>query len=104
MLNQTIERGDVQRNNFCTIHCAELAHFSPHTMISPTERDPILLKTHGTQIDERIRSQTLYPTELRARGTLLTISSLPQFLLRFQPRVVSALGGLRDMFWAKSPD
>jgi hypothetical protein len=28
----------------------------------------------------------LYPAELRAHGTPFTINSLPQFLLRFQPR------------------
>jgi hypothetical protein len=36
--------------------------------------------------DLLVRSQTLYPTELRAHGTLFTINSLPQFLLRIQPR------------------
>ena len=36
--------------------------------------------------DLLVRSQTLYPAELRAHGTPFAINSLPQFLLRFQPR------------------
>jgi hypothetical protein len=35
--------------------------------------------------DPLVRSQTLYPAELRAHGTPFTINSLPQFLRRFQP-------------------
>src|SRR5229473_3805858 len=41
--------------------------------------------------DLLVRSQTLYPTELRARSTLFTINSLSQFLLRFQSRAFPAL-------------
>jgi hypothetical protein len=47
--------------------------------------------------DYFLRSQTLYPTELRAHCTLFTINSLPQFPIRFQPRVSVYFGDLKDV-------
>jgi hypothetical protein len=43
-------------------------------------------KAYNFRFAQLVRSQTLYPAELRAHGTLFTINSLPQFLLRIQPR------------------
>ena len=52
----------------------------------------------GTRtLDLLVRSQTLYPTELRAHITLFTINSLPQFIIRFQPRVSVYFEDLKDV-------
>jgi hypothetical protein len=47
--------------------------------------------------DLLVRSQTLYPTELRAHCTLFTINSLPQFPIRFQPQVSLCFEDLKDV-------
>jgi hypothetical protein len=52
-LNQTAKCGDF----FCTILCTNRAQLSPNTVISPTERDPILLKTRTPQNANRVCNQ-----------------------------------------------
>jgi hypothetical protein len=48
--------------------------------------------------DLLVRSQTLYPTELRAHCTPFSINSLPQFLIRFQPRMSLYSGDFNTLF------
>jgi hypothetical protein len=52
--------------------CIRPTHFSPNTVISPSHRDSNRLKTHVPQNVFLIRSQTLYPAELRARVEIIS--------------------------------
>ena len=47
---------------------------SPTIVILPTQADAILLKIRGKRKEGRIRSQTLYPAELRAHSFTLFLS------------------------------
>jgi hypothetical protein len=67
MLNPTFMQKLGCRENFCITFCIKPTHFSPNTVISPSQSDSNLLKTHVPQNAFLIRSQTLYPAELRAR-------------------------------------
>src|ERR1700688_971170 len=52
--------------SFCIIFCMMATQLSPNTMILAAQRDAMLLKIRGTSREGWIRSQTLYPAELRA--------------------------------------
>ena len=67
MLNQTLMQKLRGEEKFCITLCIKPTHSSPNTVISPSHRIPNRLKTHVPQKDFLIRSQTLYPAELRAR-------------------------------------
>jgi len=68
MLSQTLVQKLTLQENFCTTLCTKPTHPSPNTVISPSHQDSNQLKTHAPQNVFLIRSQTLYPAELRAHG------------------------------------
>src|SRR5450432_3135063 len=72
MLNKASERGDY----FCAIVCTELAHLGPNTMISPAERDTILLKTRGPQNVRRTVAPNVVGSNPMAHPTSLWESGL----------------------------
>jgi hypothetical protein len=65
MRSGTINRAMVVQ--CCTIHCTGLRPLSRIRTSNPYQSTSILLKTLHPQSEDRIRSQTLYPAELRAR-------------------------------------
>jgi hypothetical protein len=66
MLTEKIQRSDY----FCTIVCTELTHTSPNTVISPADRDSILLKIRGTQNVNRSTNQKVGGSTPLGRATL----------------------------------
>jgi hypothetical protein len=69
MLNQIFNENNERGDYFCTIVCTDPAQLSPNTMISPTERDSILLKIHGTQNVIRTSNQRVGSSNLSGRAT-----------------------------------
>ena len=63
--NKAIRRDDY----ICTIDCTEPARLSPTTMISPTERDSIRLKTRLPHFDFRTANQKAGGSNPSGRAT-----------------------------------
>jgi hypothetical protein len=64
----------------CTIHCTEVAHFCPHTVIPSAERYSILLKTHSTQVANRTTNQKVGSSTLSGRATLFNNLETPHII------------------------
>jgi excisionase family DNA binding protein len=99
MFNKKIERVEYS----CTMNCTELSHTCPTILISPTERDAILLKMHTTQNVIRTTNQKVGSSNLSGRtifpletpfceaACALTVSVIPAVLpfgrpTKFRPR------------------
>ena len=68
MRKQTLTKKCAIAASDCTIDCTNPNLSSPFLVISSAQHYPIRLKIQGPQKRGRIRSQTLYPAELRARN------------------------------------
>jgi hypothetical protein len=72
MFNQMFTEKSEGSDDFCTIVCTELTHPCPNMMISPAERDSILLITHVPQNAILTRDQFFCWWQLAvAFGTML---------------------------------
>jgi hypothetical protein len=66
-------------SDFCIIHCIQPTHSSPLSVISPTQRDSILLKTLGPREDVGATNQKVGGSTPLGRAIFIQSSSFSLF-------------------------